>query len=242
MKLRVVSDLHFEFHAHAGRDLLASQVTGGDYDVLVVAGDLASSHVLAHSISILASKTKCPILFVTGNHEFYGSNRKIVLDICRALERIYPQLRFLDNAIAEIDGVRFLGSPLWFRKTDAPKWPMNDFTTIERFEEWVYTENFKALAFFKEELEPLDVVITHYLPTEKSIHSDYKGSLLNPFFLCDVTSLIVSRKPRLWIHGHTHRSCDYQVAETRVVCNPYGYAAHEENPAFDPTLTVEVES
>ena len=47
---------------------------------------------------------------------------------------------------------------------------------------------------------------------------------------------------RLWIHGHTHDSFDYQVQGTRVLCNPRGYAKEGkvENALFDARLVVEV--
>jgi hypothetical protein len=44
----------------------------------------------------------------------------------------------------------------------------------------------------------------------------------------------------VWIHGHTHDSCDYVEEGTRVVCNPRGYGPFELNAAFDPILTIEV--
>jgi hypothetical protein len=44
------------------------------------------------------------------------------------------------------------------------------------------------------------------------------GSELNPNLLMQA---------KLWIHGHTHHSCDYEVKKVdrsvRVVCNPRGY-------------------
>lgn len=250
MKIRTVSDLHFEFHADAG-ETLASEVTSTgerDFDVLVVAGDLTSSRLLPHSVSLLCGKTKKPIVYVTGNHEFYGSNRENVVKTLRGMERLFPHFHYLDHEIFELDGVRFLGTPLWFRKSKAPTWEMNDFSAIEKFGSWVYAENGRSREFLHDELEDLDVVVTHYLPAERSIHKDYKGSVLNPFFLCDMEGLIKTRRPQLWIHGHTHRSCDYEIhsdggfsvpAPTRVVCNPYGYVAIEENLEFDPMLTVE---
>jgi predicted phosphodiesterase len=70
----------------------------------------------------------------------------------------------------------------------------------------------------------------------------YEGEISNPYFLCDVEELIRSRKPTLWIHGHTHKSRDYRIEDTRVVCNPFGYVAQEENEDFDSFLTVEVDS
>ena len=33
---------------------------------------------------------------------------------------------------------------------------------------------------------------------------------------------------RLWTHGHTHHEFDYMIGKTRVVCNPRGYAGHEQ--------------
>jgi hypothetical protein len=32
----------------------------------------------------------------------------------------------------------------------------------------------------------------------------------------------IHRRSRLWIHGHTHTSFDYEARGTRVVCNPRG--------------------
>lgn len=30
-----------------------------------------------------------------------------------------------------------------------------------------------------------------------------------------------------WVHGHSHTAADYDVAGTRVVCNPRGYSGEE---------------
>ena len=51
----------------------------------------------------------------------------------------------------------------------------------------------------------------------------YAESPINRFFVSDETPLILDKKPRLWVHGHTHLTCDYMLGETRVVCNPHGY-------------------
>lgn len=244
MKIRPVSDLHFEFHADAG-ETLSSEVTAtteGDFDVLVVAGDLLSARGLAHALSLLAGKTRKPIVYVPGNHEFYGSNRETVMKNLRGIERLFPHLHALDNEVLTVDSVRFLGTPLWFRKSNAPTWAMNDFTAIAQFSSWVYAENARAIEFLHEELRSGDVVVTHYLPAERSVHEEYKRSVLNPFFLCDMESVIQARMPALWVHGHTHRSCDYQLGATRVVCNPFGYARHEENAEFSSHLVVESSS
>lgn len=89
-----------------------------------------------------------------------------------------------------------------------------------------------------------DVVVTHHLPSPRSTHQKYTGSPLNRFFLAtmslELEQLMFDRKPALWVHGHTHETCDYRVGVTRVVCNPRGYDGHEINPAWDAGFTVEV--
>lgn len=54
---------------------------------------------------------------------------------------------------------------------------------------------------------------------------------------------------KVWIHGHTHHSCDYSLEDSRtsvrVVCNPRGYPVgwqrkDFENQSFNPGLLVEI--
>jgi len=40
----------------------------------------------------------------------------------------------------------------------------------------------------------------------------------------------------LWVHGHSHTAVDYEVAGTRVVCNPRGYPGEETG--FNPGLVL----
>jgi hypothetical protein len=58
----------------------------------------------------------------------------------------------------------------------------------------------------------------------------------------DAERLLGASRVQLWIHGHTHDTFDYLVNGTRVICNPRGYAKDgvNENPRFDPNLTIEV--
>lgn len=246
MKLRIASDLHFEFHADGGAHLASDVTSGDDFDVLVVAGDLSDKAIIARSLSTLAVMTKKPIVFVPGNHEFYGSTKHSTLEAIDSAALAYPHLHVLNDSTVTIDGQRFVGTPLWFRRSNAPKALMNDFVQISRFDSWVYPANEAAERFLAAEVRATDIVVTHYLPTPESIAPEYRGSPLNPFFLCDLTTFIRAETPKLWVHGHTHSSCDYEVRgwesgfSTRVVCNPFGYAGHEENPKFSAHFTVEV--
>ena len=93
------------------------------------------------------------------------------------------------------------------------------------------------------------IVVTHHAPHPNSINPRYAGVSLNAAFVSDLTPLL--GKSDLWIHGHAHDSFDYEVAGTRVIANPRGYALNRlsaetpaelewENEAFDTRLVVEV--
>ena len=241
MRLRIVSDLHTEFHADCGETLLR-EVTSGEYDVLVVAGDLSDGENLPKALDLLAQGTAGrPIVYVPGNHEFYGESRETLLPVLRRIEADRPHLNILDTEVIDIDGVRFFGSTLWFRKACGPTWAMNDFDAILDFEQWVYEENRRALKALERALARTDVVVTHHLPHQRSVSPEYVGSPLNPYFVCEVPALQQPERlgEKLWIHGHTHSSVRYRLGGVEVVCNPFGYAAEAENRNFDPLLTVE---
>lgn len=239
MRIALVSDLHFEFHADKGKSFVDS-IDVSNVDVLILAGDITTHDSIKQALEWFSAKGK-PVLYVLGNHEFYNSSFEDVYNIVKSVK--LPNIHILNNDIVEIDGVRFLGTTMWFR--DDPyntfyKKGMNDFFVIKKFEKHVYEENNKALDFLYGNIKESDVVITHHLPSEKCIHPLFKKSSLNNFFVCDVENLIVSHAPKLWCFGHTHFSFDLNIGETRVIANPFGYAGYELNSKFDDNLIIEV--
>lgn len=237
MKILYMSDLHLERSEDNGAAFISGLTEPAD--VLVLAGDICARPQL-NSVMAHFCRRFSRVVYVTGNHEFYGSNRKAVLDEVALVDQDNSiaiadgegvgSFFWLDCDVATIGGVRFVGTPLWFRQhPTAPKHAMNDFDAIENFESWVYEENARALSFLERTVQRGDVVVTHYLPSPRSIHPKYKNDPTNPFFLCDVERIIKNREPAAWIHGHTHGSADYRIGPTRVVCNPRGYHDHNEN-------------
>lgn len=93
----------------------------------------------------------------------------------------------------------------------------------------------KMLGYIKliyQDLKPDDrmVVVGHHTPSHQSCHPKYSNDqVMNGGYHSDLSEFILDR-PRicLWTHGHTHERFDYQIGDTRVVCNPRGYAGHEE--------------
>ena len=239
MHFQVCSDLHLEFHRDDGRCFIES-MNNNPEDALIIAGDLCTLAMLDQSLDALCSKFRA-VFYVHGNHEHYGTPKAVLEAATIAATKRNTNLHWLRPGYGvSIDGTRVLGATLWFKHdATAPKHAMNDFYVIPSFEDWVYEENRDAVNFFSTELRKGDVAVSHHLPTYASISPKYVGNPLNSFFLCDLTPLLLARQPALWIHGHTHESCDTRVGAARVVCNPFGYLRQEENRQFDPSFIVE---
>ena len=86
------------------------------------------------------------------------------------------------------------------------------------------------------------VVVGHHAPSAQSIHAQYAhDSIMNGGYASNLDEFIMDHPQiRLWTHGHTHHPFDYQIGNTRVVCNPRGYAGHEEQSLAWQLKTVEV--
>lgn len=254
MKIWLFSDLHLEFAD------LRQPLAIPNADVCVVAGDLC--RVPANGVRWLAENIAraMPCVYVAGNHEFYKGSIKEGLEDGRAAVARLPDVHFLENDFVVIDGIRFIGATLW---TDYwieghkklamlhARERMNDYRKIakqrnpwQRFvPETAYRMHMESRRFIETALKahPITtVVVTHHLPHAGSIPSMFKGDLLNAAYVSDLTEVIEAGRPALWVHGHTHNSCDYQVGNTRVVCNPRGY--EDENSEFDPAFIVRVGS
>lgn len=241
MKLLVVSDLHLEFHRDHGNTLFRK--LGSEADTLVIAGDFTTCSGLLDAFDEVCAKYE-NVVYVLGNHEFYGGYDYMDLYpvMNQAMER-NPNLHWLENGTTEINGQRFIGGALWFRDCAQARanthW-LNDFRSIKGFKDWVYEKNLETISYLEENVREDDIVVTHHLPSPQSTPKRFRGNDFNCYFVCDMEPLIAKVQPKLWVHGHTHDSCDYKLGETRVVCNPFGYVGYETNGAFNKKFFVEV--
>jgi len=257
-KLRVMSDLHLEF-GPLDLDPIGE-------DILVLAGDIGIYDDGAAWAIEYAQRASVPAVMIAGNHEFYRNSRHdkhtvaSTLDALRKVAAKEPLLTFLEDDIATVAGVTFVGCTLWtdfalngdpllaaFRARES----MNDYYKIYVTDGERLTPEGTAAAhaFSRGVLEerlprrhadrPL-VVMTHHLPSARSIAGRYAGSDYNAAYASDLDSLVAQSEAELWVHGHTHISQDYRIGYTRVLCNPRGYDGVELNPQFDPTLIVEI--
>ena len=243
MKIQVLSDLHLEWFSNPveTRKFLDSLLPEDPADVVVIAGDLCTRAQFQWVFEYL-SHWNSEIIYIPGNHDFYGSSffevQRILFDLH------YPNIHVLDNDIVEIDEQRFVRSTLWF--PDSRRVPMfiqrlNDFHVIEDFERNVKLENKLVVDFLWGEVQENDIVISHFLPLHQSVAKRFQGSEMNCLFLCDCSNLIENRNPKIWIHGHTYESFRYDYDITKVICNPFGYFGYEENRNFEKNLVVDTE-
>jgi predicted phosphodiesterase len=226
MNITLISDTHNEFDLRFNYKWLERIEKS---DVMVLAGDICSAGQWSELVRY-CSGNFANTLLIPGNHDYYG------YDVDEAEGRfeaslIYDNVFNLNNGTVELKGQRFVGHTMWFR--DDPinfryQRQLNDFYQIGGFNGWVYDENSRAQNIL-DKIEANDIVVTHHLPTYHSVPDEYRADQLNRFYVCNQERLILEHQPRLWLHGHTHTACDYNVEKTRVVCNPLGYPA-EANP------------
>ncbi len=166
---------------------------------------------------------------------------------------------FLENDEVVIDGVRFLGCTLWTdfclygeekleECMDIARELLNDFSLISEHglsftpEDSLLlhhqSKDWLSKKLINETFQGKTVVVTHHCPSWNSVAPKYQSNLLSACFASRLEHLL--GKCKLWIHGHTHESFDYDLKGTRVVCNPRGYVLRNgiENTSFDPIKIV----
>lgn len=246
MKLQLMSDIHLEFHKDRGERFF-KELDNKDVDVLVLAGDivpLRDYYWAKEWLTEFCAMYK-HVVYCQGNHEYYQTDIGTADHHMGAIRLGLANLHVLEHGLPQvIEGQRFIGGTMWFKsdpRNGYHKQMMNDFYVIGGgFDPWVYKQNELTVKNLEQNLQKGDVVVTHHLPSDKSVHKKFQDSNLNRFFVCDVEQLIVDKQPKVWGHGHTHEGVDYKVGETRVVANPMGYPHENISVPFNPRLIIDV--
>ncbi len=263
LRMLVLSDLHVE--------VAKFQPPTDGFDVVILAGDIHNG-VEAPRWAREAFPHH-PIVQIAGNHEFWFARYGPCLDAIRAVAR-EVDVHFLENDAISLHGVDFLGCTLWtdFAIYERPGRPLAMSAVTAMQVNGAIIRDYRAItiddaggarpfapadalrlhrqsrAWLQQQLEQPQlrprVVVSHYLPSWRSVSQAFGSAVTNAVFVSDLDALV--ERADVWIHGHTHSSHVYEVGHCRVVCNPRGYPGRGrapgefENPAFDTLRIVEV--
>ena len=234
MRLLIYSDLHLDAN-HFPKVLPDGSRVDANADMVVLAGDInEGTRGMRWARETFPDKG---ILYVAGNHEFYGGHWTRTLDDLREDANKYD-IDFLEADGVDAGGVRFLGCTLWtdfFLMDQNDREPalkrakaaMNDYRSI-RVSRTAETHFLKgpnlmpeltalrhrgSVSWLEGELAKGDpaktIVITHHAPSGESVPLRHEANLLSAAYASDLGRLM--GKAALWIHGHIHDSVDYRL-------------------------------
>lgn len=255
MKIQLVSDLHLEFLNKEQVEELANRISyKSNVEVLILSGDICSlsDKYIDNLYTFLnVIEDKYPnVIYIMGNHEYYGTSKQKVYELGHKLERYYFNLHILENEFItlkrfETQDVTFYGTTLWFEETvetSLKRYYLNDYTQIEDFTPDVWCR--KAISYIKQipDDNSKKVLITHHVPHNRFISPKYLGSELNCFYLNEIGKYL--NKFDLVVFGHSHNSVNQQFSErTLAMSNPRGYLKSNgegENDKFNYQLIIDI--
>ena len=238
MRIALYSDLHREC---ATQESQLWEPPTLDVDVVILAGDIG---INTRGLAWASSVFQQPVIYVAGNHEYYDAQLGMLAEMQKP-EWEHADVHFLERRTFELAGVRFLGCTLWSgfdlhgtAKADAymtiARCDINDYWMIgakggKRLEPRDTQKLHRiAVRWLEAELakpfEGKTVVVTHFAPHRDCVAPKHQDSTVSPYFVTDLSRLMIKHKIDVWCHGHTHTNNDF-VAENgcRVVSNQLGY-------------------
>ena len=210
------------------------------------------------------------VVYISGNHEHYHGDFAETFTVLRDRFGYLVNLHILDKESVLINDIMFIGGTLWtdFNGADLQtmqhaSWGMNDYNGIKNSDsghahgiwklipEATLKDQYRMRDYIKtvlanrraeERRDRRVVVVGHHAPSRLSTKPRYqKDVVVNGGYSSSLDDFILEHPQiRLWTHGHTHDTFDYMIGSTRIVCNPRGYAGHEEQANLWQLITVDV--
>jgi predicted phosphodiesterase len=221
----------------------------GTVDLVLLAGDIDVKTKGIGYAYVLAGYVGVPIVYVAGNHEFYGGQVALVDELAKVAaggEGVY----FLENRRMDLEvgaaHVVVLGATLWTdfelhgearrkQSMEAGAAQMTDYHVIRANPplRMLLPADTMALhdqsrAWLESELASLEpgtisIVLTHHAPSALSLPDGERNDPLAAAYASNLEELIARLRPTVWVHGHTHHAADYRLHATRVLSHPFGY-------------------
>ncbi|NCQ51819.1 hypothetical protein GW796_07990 [archaeon] len=195
------------------------------------------------------------IIVILGNHDFWNGNiQKEYLNYQTQINnQNLKNVHLLQNDTIIIDNIKFIGGTLWTDYNNGnpismqlAEQNMNDFRYIkngnafsklrsthiigEHIKTKTYIENNSTKDYDSQFLW----VLTHHLPTFKSVPSIYQNEERfheNGMYATNLENLF-NENISAWVHGHAHEYQNYTINKTKILSNPRGYVG--ENTHYQP--------
>ena len=264
--VRVISDIHIEFHSFELPELETDSTS-----VLVLAGDIDVLGKATEFIDDVASRF-AHVIYVLGNHEhfkwfFERTEEDLITHYNKETSPSNVTVAGNVPKLIVFDNIRFLAGTMW---TDMNKscpmtinicsYSMNDYRlirkkngeklraqdtievfnkTVSQFSEWLKTD-----------FDGTTIIVSHHLPSFIVVDPEYvTAKELNGAYASDLDDFIADNKIDYWFFGHSHRSRSEIVYNTNIMSNPRGYPRKRnwmtidvdfENPSFDPLFNIAI--
>jgi len=209
MKIAWLSDLHLNFVSRDNKDKFLINLNSKRPDIILIGGDISTSSDLIRDLEYMLNYISCPIYFVLGNHDYYGSSIEKVQEKVNIITSKYFQLKYLpqEGVVKLSKDTCLIGHDCWadgrygaFFSSSATK-SMNDYIMIDDFRfqptedllhkelnklgdeasKYLHTKSFEALESFRSV-----IVLTHVPPFDKCCW--HEGNLSDkdylPHFAC----------------------------------------------------------
>ena len=235
---QITSDNHVEIIPIGCVDHVLKKITQAK-GVVVIAGDycVPANFNFSHE-SFDAILPKCEIVYVSGNHEYYGSSKQKVDEFLTQHEIWNPKFHYLNNSSCVVGGVKYIGGCGWSSINEDVGGRISDFSRIQGFTPNDCTIEFRKFKeFMIEELSveskfPV-VCVTHFLPHSGLIDDAYKGDSLNQYFCNNLVETLAYYDnvhiPKYFVYGHSHSKNKMNVIDGVVyAANQYGYYSYDE--------------
>jgi predicted phosphodiesterase len=265
MKIQLLSDLHNEFIRNgktSAQHKWSGSISETDADLIILAGDIDTGTKGAEWALSEAERLEKPIVYVPGNHEYYGQEYfATVAAISRLCED--SAVHCLNPGVYVQAGLRIISATLW---TDYLAYSYMPKDLVMFYVERSLADHRRitflsqnqqrrflpadALVLHEQELtyitrqlsQPFTgktIVVTHHGPHPVCQHPDYPVSEMSSAFHSDLSAVLDQYEIDVWAFGHTHANLNTVVSDTRIISNQAGYPG-ENVCGFDATFCIEL--
>ena len=226
MKFQLLSDVHLENRTYGIVDVQSGldvfdEVVIPNAPILILAGDIG--RLCDPNLSSFLSRCEEEfeeIIFVLGNHEFWGGTLTEGKKRVEDLKTKHDLVHILDNEMIEINGVKIFGSTLWSQGNEKCCSWWGDFGCIRDFSPSLLLSNHQdSCKWLKENMKSRGsgktIVVSHHAPSFKCLSSLDDMSL---FFASDQEELV--QMTDFWAFGHTHLPIVFSIGKCTIASCP----------------------